>query len=76
MLQTFWDMAIYSDTLNWSDITPICEPITKLDLITDFDLITKVRDVSIEHCNGCGMLTENAYSSGHLVLSIGDLHLF
>ena len=29
-----------SDTLNWSDITPICDSITKLDLITDFDLIT------------------------------------
>ena len=38
---TFWDMTIYNDTLNWSDITPICELITELDLITDFDLITK-----------------------------------
>ena len=37
---TFWDMTIYSDTLNWSDITPICEVITELDLITGFDLIT------------------------------------
>ena len=36
---TFWDMTIYSDTLNWSDITPICELITELDIITDFDLI-------------------------------------
>ena len=48
-------MAINSNTLNWSDITPgpICEPIIELDLITDFDLITKFREVSIEHCNGC-----------------------
>ena len=38
---TFWDMVIYSDTLNWSDITPIFEPITELDLITNFDLINK-----------------------------------
>ena len=38
---TFWDMTIYNDTLNWSDITPICELITELDLITDFDFITK-----------------------------------
>ena len=38
---TFWDMTIYNDTLNWSDITPICELITELDLITDFDLIAK-----------------------------------
>ena len=38
---TLWDMTIYNDTLNWSDITPICELITELDFITDFDLITK-----------------------------------
>ena len=37
---TFWDMTIYNDTLNWSDITSICELITELDFITDFDLIT------------------------------------
>ena len=42
------------DTLNWSNITPIFEPITELDLITNFDLITKFREVFIEHCNGCG----------------------
>ena len=28
---TIWDMTIYSDTLNWSDITPICLLITELD---------------------------------------------
>ena len=38
---TFWDMTIYNDTLNWSDITPICEFITELDFDTDFDLITE-----------------------------------
>ena len=38
---TFWDMSMYNDTLNWSDITPICELITELDFITNFDLITK-----------------------------------
>ena len=37
---TFWDIVIYSDTLNWSNITPIFEPFTELDLITNFDLIT------------------------------------
>ena len=45
---------MYSETLNWSDIAQICELITGLDLMTDFDLITEFRDVSIEHCNGCG----------------------
>ena len=34
-------MVIYSDTPNWSNITPIFEPITELDLITNVDLITK-----------------------------------
>ena len=34
---TFWMMTIYSDTLHWSGITPIFDPITDLDLITEFD---------------------------------------
>ena len=50
---TFLDMAIYNDTLNWSDITPICELITALDFITDFDLIDQILEDSIQHCNGC-----------------------
>ena len=33
---------MYNNTLNWSDITPICELITELDFITEFDLITKI----------------------------------
>ena len=36
---TFWIMAIYSGTLHWSGITPIVDPITDLDLITEFDLL-------------------------------------
>ena len=35
---TFGMMTIYSDTLHWSGITPIFDPITDLDLITEFDL--------------------------------------
>ena len=38
---TFWGMIINNDTLNWSDITPIRELITKQVFIADFDLITK-----------------------------------
>ena len=37
---TFWDMTMYNDTLNWSEITQMCELITELEFITDFDLIT------------------------------------
>ena len=36
---TFWDMTIYNDTLNRSDITPICELITELDLIPILTLL-------------------------------------
>ena len=42
---------------------------TERDLITDFDLITKFRWVSIEHCKGYGLSTVDAYSSRHPVLS-------
>ena len=33
---TFWMMTIYSDTLHWSGITPIFDPITDLHLISEF----------------------------------------
>ena len=29
----------------------------------------QISQVSLEHCNGCGQPTEDAYSSGHLVMS-------
>ena len=63
---TFW---ICSDTLYWSGITPIFDPITDLDLITEFDFLPNCKRFPQNICNGCGMPTEDAYSSGHLVLS-------
>ena len=36
---TFWMMTIYSDTQHWSGIIPIVDPITYLDLITEFDFL-------------------------------------
>ena len=45
---TFWDMTIYNGTPNWSDISPICELITELDLSTDFDLVTNFRDRALQ----------------------------
>ena len=30
-------MTIYNDTLHWSDIKPIFDPVTDLDIITEFD---------------------------------------
>ena len=41
MLHDILGHDIYNDTLNRSGITPICELITELDLIADFDLTTK-----------------------------------
>ena len=34
---TLWMMTIYIDTLHWSGISPIFDPITDPDLITEFD---------------------------------------
>ena len=62
-------MTIYSDTLHWSGITPIFDPITDVDLITEFDLLPNCERFPRNICNGCGMPTEDACSSEHLVLS-------
>ena len=40
-----------------------------LDLITEFDFLPNCTRFPWNICNGCGMPTEDAYSSGHLVLS-------
>ena len=44
--------------------------ITDLDLITEFDFLPNCARFPWNICNGCGMPTEDAYSSGHLVLSL------
>ena len=43
--------------------------ITDLYLITEFDFLPNCARFPQNICNGCGMPTEDAYSSGHLVLS-------
>ena len=45
----FWDMIIYSDTPNWSDISLTRDLVTEQDLITVLDVITLFRKVSIGH---------------------------
>ena len=63
---TFWMMTTYSDidrTLH-QFLT-----INDLDLITEFDFLPNCARFPWNICNGCGMPTEDAYSSGHLVLS-------
>ena len=72
---TFWMMTIYRDTLLWLGITPIFDPVTDLDLITQFDFLPNCTSLpssgmfAYNTCIGSGMPKEDAYSSGHLVLS-------
>ena len=51
-------------------ITPIFDPMTDLDLTTEFDFLPNCERFPKNICNGCGMPTEDAYSSRHLVLSL------
>ena len=46
---TFWDKAIYSDTLHWSDISFNRDLLTEPNLIADFEIINRLKEVSIEH---------------------------
>ena len=45
---TFWKMTIYSNSLHWSEITPIFEPFTEQDLITEFNFLPYYTRFSIE----------------------------
>ena len=60
---TFWTITIYSDNLHWSDFSLNCDLITELDLIIDFEPITKFQEVAIEHLQR--VLLANR---GHLLL--------
>ena len=69
----FWDMTIYNDTLNSSDITQICELITKLNFITDFDRWPyQILEVAIGAASQQSTLTPTDSWS----CPIWDLHLF
>ena len=62
-------MTIYSDTHHWLGTTPNFDPITDLDLITEFDFLPYCERFPKNICNGCGMPTEDAEFSAHQVLS-------
>ena len=64
-----WRMTLYSDTLHWSEITKFFDPATDLDLIIEFDFLPICSRFPYNICNGCGMPTKDAYSSGHLLLT-------
>ena len=49
--------------------------------LTEYDIFTEIYITELESfqqniCNGCGMPTGDADSSGHLVPSLWDLHMF
>ena len=60
---TFWGVTIYSDTLHWSDISLTRGHLPKQDFITNFDRITKFREVSMERLQRVRLAIR-----GHLVL--------
>ena len=66
---TFWMMTIYSYTLHWSGITQIFDLFLIWTILVEFDFLPNCERFPKNICNGCGMPTEVAYSSGHLVLS-------
>ena len=73
---TFWDMTVYNDTLDWSDITPICEPITDLDFVADFDLITKFWRFPWNIATGAASQQRTLTPPDTWSCPIWDLHLF
>ena len=67
---TIWMMTIYSESLRWSGMTQIFDPVTDFDLITEFDFFNLIaRGFHTTFATGSSMPTEDAFSSGHLVLS-------
>ena len=62
-------MTIFRDKLLWSGFSPIFDPITDLDVLTELDFLPNCKMCPWNICIGCGIPTEDAYSSGHLVLS-------
>ena len=64
----FLRMTIYSDILHWTDVTSMFDPVTDLDRFPEFDFLRNCRKFPYDVCNGCSMHTEDAYSSGHLIM--------
>ena len=62
-LMTFYVLIIYNDN-------PLL-----IRLCTELDLLPNFECIQYNICDGCGMPTGDAYSSGHLVPSLWDLHM-
>ena len=61
---TFWDLTIYNDN-------PLL-----IRLCTELDLLPNSEWFPWGFCDGCSIPTGDACSSGHLVPSLWDLHMF
>ena len=66
---TFRSMTIFSNTPHSSDITLTRDLDNKLNLVTQFDILSHSERLQWDICNGCGIPAEDAYSSAHLVYS-------
>ena len=56
-------MIIWCDTLHWSDVS------INRDLVAELDLITKFREVSLQHLQRVWLANRTLTPLGHLVLS-------
>ena len=75
---TFWCTTIYKDNLHWSDIAVTRNLVTKLGLITAFDLITKIREVSrqrLQQFMGVASWQRTLTAQDTLSSPIWDLHV-
>ena len=70
LVLSHWDLQMFSCWDHWHSITRYTSlwHLSLIWLFTDFDIISVYRFPK-GICNGCGMPTGDAYSSGHLVLS-------
>ena len=66
----------YNDTLNCTDITPICEFITELDFNTDFDFITEFWRFPWNIATGAASQQRTLTPPDTWSCPIWDLHLF
>ena len=73
-----WDLQMFSCWNHWHSFIHYTSlwHLSLIWLFADFDVnITEYRFPK-GICNGCGMRTGDAYSSGHLVPSLWDLRMF
>ena len=71
--QTIWSFPL-TNVILWTDYIQL-QPLL-IRLCTELDRLPIFKRFPYNISDGCGMQTGDAYSSGHLVPSLWDLHIF